>query len=117
MAWQTWAAGLGALVLICTPALAGRDPFAPPAEPACADSAHWHPGGILGDPARRDGWLRDANGRWLRATPGQPLGQGWRTEAVTEDHIRLAAEGEACKGRPPVLLWLVPVKANNDKEI
>ncbi|EFE97333.1 HofP DNA utilization family protein [Serratia odorifera] len=87
------------LWLLLSPALwaePARNPFQPPLLAPCSapslSPAGWQLKGIVGQPARRHGWVLTPNGQWLRLIAQQTvLADGWRVGAISARMLVLHA--------------------------
>ncbi|MCS3406249.1 MULTISPECIES: DUF2531 family protein [Gammaproteobacteria] len=87
------------LLLSLSPALSAepaRNPFQPlllaPCSASSVSPAGWQLKGIVGQPARRHGWVLTANGQWLRLIAQQTvLADGWRVVQIAPYSLELRA--------------------------
>ena len=79
-------------LLLALPLLLGmRDPFQPlPDRCQTTTLAQWRYQGFIDVNGHRRGVLRNAEGRWIRATAGERLPPGWQVLSVTEQTLQVA---------------------------
>ena len=102
------------LLLTSLPALAGRDPFAPPqARCQLHQVSLWRYGGMVQKGASVRVLLQTPAKTWLRVSPGAMLPTGWQVTGADAGKVTLK-NGEGC--RPSFLVWTLK-EAQHDKGI
>ncbi|WP_312583496.1 HofP DNA utilization family protein [Atlantibacter sp.] len=104
------------IFLMCSLAVAAepRDPFQAPVD-RCAGAQwdKWHFHGMVGGGAAIKAIMVNPDGKWLRASPGEPLTAELRVKEITVDKIAIATPPACGQGE---IYWRLQEKFN-DKDV